>query len=42
MQTEIDFGLHSFSEADWDRIQTVDDFVQLVMKRVEAKRGRRK
>jgi acyl carrier protein len=41
MQAENAFNVHPFSESDWDSCETVDDFVQLVAKRVEAKRGKK-
>ena len=41
MQAEQAFGVHAFSEADWESCETVDDFVQLITRRVEAKRGKK-
>ncbi|HVA63651.1 MAG TPA: acyl carrier protein [Terriglobales bacterium] len=41
MQAEHAFGVHAFSEADWESCETVDDFVQLITRRVEAKRGKK-
>lgn len=41
MQAEHGFGVHPFSEADWGGIVTVDDMVQLIIRRVEAKRSKR-
>lgn len=41
MQAEHAFGVHPFSEADWESCETVDDFVQLIIRRVEAKRGKK-
>ncbi|HUX68064.1 MAG TPA: acyl carrier protein [Terriglobales bacterium] len=41
MQAEQAFAIHPFSEADWESCETVDDFVQLIVRRVEAKRGKK-
>lgn len=41
MQAEHAFGVGPFSEADWEKCATVEDFVHLVSKRLEAKRGRK-
>jgi acyl carrier protein len=41
MQAEHAFGVGPFSESDWENCATVEDFVRLVSKRVEAKRGRK-
>ncbi|MGH9482639.1 MAG: acyl carrier protein [Terriglobales bacterium] len=41
MQAELAFGVHPFSEADWEGCATVDDMVQLITRRVEGKRGKR-
>jgi acyl carrier protein len=41
MQAEHAFGVGPFSESDWEKCATVEDFVQLVGKRVEAKRSRK-
>ncbi|MGH9468055.1 MAG: acyl carrier protein [Terriglobales bacterium] len=42
MQSEANFGVHPFSEADWEACTTVGQFLQLVGKRVEAKRSRKR
>ncbi|MGH9487049.1 MAG: phosphopantetheine-binding protein [Terriglobales bacterium] len=39
MQTEAQFGVHPFNESDWDACATVGEFLSLVSKRVDAKRG---
>ncbi len=41
MQAEHAFGVGPFSESDWEKCATVEDFVHLVSKRIEAKRGRK-
>jgi len=41
IQAEAVFGLPPFSDADWEKCVTVDDFVTLVIKRVEVKRGKK-
>lgn len=41
MQAEATFGLNPFSEADWESCETVADFIQLVEKRVAAKRAKK-
>lgn len=41
MQSELAFSVHPFSEADWDACETVGDFIQLIEKRVAAKRGKK-
>ena len=41
MQAEIEFGVHPFSEADWEGCETVGDLTQLIEKRVAAKRGKK-
>lgn len=41
MQAEIEFGLHPFSESDWEACETVGDMTQLIEKRVAAKRAKK-
>lgn len=41
MQAEAQFGVHPFSESDWDACGTIGEFLALVSKRVEAKRSRK-
>lgn len=41
MRAEISFDVHPFSEEDWESCESVGDFVGLVEKRVEARRGKK-
>ena len=41
MQAESHFDVHPFSEEDWEGCDTVGDFIDLVEKRVEARRARK-
>ncbi|HWG36165.1 MAG TPA: hypothetical protein VN690_00460 [Terriglobales bacterium] len=41
IEAESEFGLTPFSDADWEKCVTVDDFVTLVIKRIEVKRGKK-
>ncbi|MGH9414736.1 MAG: phosphopantetheine-binding protein [Terriglobales bacterium] len=41
MQSESQFGVHPFNESDWEACATVGEFLVLVGKRVDAKRGRK-
>lgn len=41
MQSEVEFGVHPFSEADWEACETVADLTQLIEKRVAAKRAKK-
>jgi acyl carrier protein len=41
MQAEHAFGVGPFSESDWEKCATVEDFIRMVSKRVEAKRSRK-
>lgn len=41
IEAESEFGLPPFSDADWEKCVTVDDFVTLVIKRIEVKRGKK-
>lgn len=41
MQAEQSFGVGPFSEADWESCETVNDYVELIEKRMAAKGGKK-
>lgn len=41
MQAEVAFGVTPFTEAEWQSCVTVDDMVQLITRRSQAKRAKK-